>query len=582
MNFVDVLKARAAHPPKGGVRNGAAHPIAESCRLRSFVAAALLCAGMLTGCAQLGSPSGTPEPGARPSARPAQTAPARPTTPIWASVTADATAVARQRAEQPTTDPRRAPPTTKAPMCVAPGAVRAAAPVLQGNLQLRLQQLLDEGDGLAQEREQWRQEVRLAKTASRNLRMPAPGFGCNNPGLGSGLKSLFRSDPRSDFHDVDCVAEMSPPQGLQRPPTEPQRAHMNDVVRLKRQDAVLAPKEVQHSRALAQWLTAAVDGWTRMEPATLPPALLVGIEAVRNDVIGSCIARQGRADSSVELQMQVQAARLAPVFDAALSHHSGSFAAELAKSGSAMSLASETERLFPSPLLRERAVAQPAIAERMAAESKRVAALDKQATQAMDDRRAKEELWWSENSPAALARKRNRKNMETNAAPSADEILGLLREYVILDRGRGADSFYVREGKDGFKATMTLPLLGTTTLYDGSIRLVSWRCQPRKTVQWCEVAYSEQTRTHSAIMPMPPANTERRHAAEFRWTESGLESAGLKSAIQAAHATWNAKVDADNSRRTDAIMKRQECEDRNTVLGDDRQSRRNISRYCGF
>ncbi len=464
---------------------------------------------------------------------------------------------------------------------MAPGTVEAAASVLGDGQQRQLAQLLAEGDVLAQEREQWRFEVRRAKTASRNLGMPAPGFGCNNPGLGSGLKSLWRSDPKADFHDVDCVAELSPPQRLLRPPNDAQRAYLNDVLRLKGQDAALAPQELQHSRALARWLTAAVEGWTRMAPSALGLPALASIESLRNQVVLSCIARQGRPDNSTDLLMEEQAARLAPVFDAALSHHIGDVSSAWAQTGSASSLAQETDRLFPSTLLKQRALALPAISERMAAEGRRVASLDRQAKLEAEDKRAKAERWWSENSPAALARKRYLKNIETNAAPTADEILELVREYVILDRGRGADRFYARRGKDRFDAHMTLGMLGTPKLYDGVISLMSWRCQPRKNVQWCEVAYNEQTLAHSGMMPKPPSDINRRHASEFRWTESGLESSGLKSAIQAAHASWNAQVDAKLEKMSDDIMRRQQCVDRNTVRSE-QETRRNISRNCGF
>ncbi len=493
----------------------------------------------------------------------------------------DAPSASRQHAEVTVTDRQRPLTVSKAPVCVAPGAVDAAASVLDAGLGHNLQQLLVEGDRLAQEREQWRLDVRRAKTASVTLRMPAPGFGCNNPGLGSGLKNLFRADPKASFHDVDCVAEHGPPQVLQRPATDAQRAHVNDVLVLKLQDSALVPREVQHSRALARWLAGAVEHWARMDPAALPLPAMAGIESLRNEVVQSCIARQGRQDNETERLTQEQAARLVPVFDAALAHHAGDVASGLEQAGSASSLALETERLFPSPLLKARALAQPAIAKRLAAEGRRVASLDRQARPDADARRAQQERWWSENSPAALERRRYRKNMETNAAPTADEMLELVRHYVILDRGRGADRFYFRKDNGRFEARMPLPLVGLTTLYDGAISLVNWRCQPRQGAQWCELTYSETTLVATGMWPKPPPDIVRRHAAEFRWTESGLESAGLQKAIQDAHASWNAKVDAIRDKRSTEQLQRDACISRNTVLGSERQTRRNIDRHCG-
>ena len=127
---------------------------------------------------------------------------------------------------------------------------------------------------------------------------------------------------------------------------------------------------------------------------------------------------------------------------------------------------------------------------------------------------------------------------------------------------------------------MQLGILGPTTLYDGAISLVTWRCQPRQNAQWCELNYSETTAVATGMWPTPPADILRRHAAALRWTESGLESPGLKQAIEAAHASWNAKVDAMHDRWSTEQLQRDACVSRNTVLGNDRQTRRNISRHC--
>jgi hypothetical protein len=478
----------------------------------------------------------------------------------------------------------RAAPTTAPANCVTPEVLAQSLALLPDAERAALRQTLDQGTALANQRALWRTEVKQAELDSTRLRMPAPGFGCNNPGLGAATALPGRSNQSSLWANSDCMADAKTDSGRGLPATSPaiqqaRNAVTAQITRLKSEDPELARREQDLALALAQHLQSAVQHWSRVPAASFGLQELASMETFGTQVVGQCTARQGRATSDSEAQVKQATANLVPVFDSVLASRSGAAAAELSQATSRATLQAGMRRLFPTPLLEQRARLQAPIVAALDREGARVAALDARAER---DKKAKlaalnKKLW--EQSPEFLARKRNLENAATNAAPTSDEVRNLVIDYLIADR-QGSSSPYAAERRNGnqMRFTITMPVVGTMQTYLAEVNLDSLRCKPVARKQMCDLEYSERTLDGANSVFSPTGDVNRKHHAEFSWSEEGLQSAGLKVAIVSAHKAWHDRVNAILEKRAAIHRAWSECKDRLGFNASDKT----VSRICGW
>lgn len=480
-------------------------------------------------------------------------------------------------------DRRMAPPTEKpAPICVAPNVLATSLALLPPDQAAELQKTLADGAAVASQRARWRADVGKANTETTRLFMPPPGFGCNNPGLGDALKSPGRSDPKSLWTNPDCVAEVDPSVARGLPAGTTARQQARDVVteqikRLKAEDAELASREQALALALSQQLQRSVQQWARAPADSFKLEDLTAMESLRNQVVMQCTTQQARSTPASEAQVQQATAALTPVLDAVLALRANNAVGEMRQAGSKGALMNTTKRLFPTPLLEQRAKAQPAIAAAWAGETTRVVALDEQAERDKKVRMAELNQKALELSPEYIARKRYQQNAANNTAPTSEDMLDLVFTSLIAERDDKVSS-YKRINGSQLRQTRTLPVLGTFQVYLADIQLKSMRCTPANGRQTCELEYSEVTLAGADTIHAPWANTNRKHRVEVNWTEDGLQSAQLVAGMKAAHKPWHDAVNAQLKKQNEAHDRWSECAGRygfNTP-------RATVNRYCGF
>lgn len=552
--------------------------MSEARKARTLAAWACMAFG-LAGCAGQGF---MPMQSATPAVAPLPSAP-QPSSPPANTRTETRTVQARSAVpEAPVSSRRTASAEKAAPMCVAPNVLATSLALLPADQAAELQKTLTDGAALNGQRVRWRADVGKANTETTRLYMPPPGFGCNNPGLGDALKSPGRSDPKSMWANPDCVGEVdaSVARGLPAMTTANQQARnvvTEQIKRLKAEDAELADREQALALALSQQLQRSVQQWARTPADSFKLEDLVAMESLRNQVVMQCTTQQARSTPASEAQVQQATAALTPVLDAVLALRANNAANEMRQAGSKGALMNTTKRLFPTPLLEQRAKAQPAIAAALAGETTRVAALDEQAERDKKVRMAELNQKALEVSPEYIARKRYQQNAASNAAPTSEDMLELIFNSLIAERDDKVSS-YKRVNGNQLRQTRTLPVLGTFQVYLADIQLKSMRCTPSKGQQTCELEYSEVTLAGEDTIHAPWANTNRKHRVDVNWTDDGLQSAQLLAGMKTAYKPWHDAVNAQLAKQNEAHSRWYECKQR---LGYN-ASRSTVSRVCGF
>lgn len=439
---------------------------------------------------------------------------------------------------------------------MAPDAVKDALPLLSTADREALQQLLSDGAAISAERGQWRVSVRDVKLDATRLRMDAPGFGCTNPGLGEITQSPGRAEAASMSADIDCAAEAKGDgRGITAPFMSPADRQVREAVttrtnQLKAQDPVLTQREQALALAQAELLNRAARHWQQSPAQSWALADLAGMERLRDQITLQCTAKQARATPASEALMRQVTPALSAIFDAALPLQADKVITALSIPRSGSALRGEMKLLFPTPVLDQRARRQPWFIAALQKEEVRVAALDAQAQREREAQSAERAKKAWEQSPIFLTRQSNLKKAAANTAPTPDEMLALVIDYLIADRENKVADFD-RQG-NRLSVKVGVPVLGTIQTYLSEINLSSFQCKPKARKQLCELEYTERKLDGGNTYYEPTGPINRRHSAEFSWSElEGLQSPGLKAAIAQAHKDWHARVNAALERQSE-------------------------------
>ena len=471
--------------------------------------------------------------------------------------------------------------------CVAPAVQQQALDTLAADLKPQVLLALSDGQSLAQQRTSWRGAVQQIKTESMRLKLPPPGFGCDNPGMGSATRMPGRATPGTLWADSDCMPDTSKvgiPLGVNTPPAlQRERAAASDrVIQLKSEDTALTKKERAQAALLARLLDEAITDWQQVPQGAWTLQKLAGMDQFRVGLVMACASQQGRVDADFIALIDSRATPIARIFDAAFLARVGDAMPPLRDARTALELREALGRLFPTPMLLARAQAQPAMAGLIADEQARVEGLDRQARAERDARDAKAQAYWRENSPAALQRKQNLQNAATNAAPTKQQVLELLLDQLADVRGQagGKKLNFQHTGEGAVAIIWNMGVFGPVVKYRGLFEVTELNCAPQSRVQRCSLTYTETSSTTREI-PMPPAGINRQHTADFDWTEVGLQSANLKLSLAKSHEGWLAQERAASKRIGDRQVRWFECAER--VRGGSRRiSDKALERECGF